>query len=363
MVKQLNGKPKVLSMQEMGTTLQNSATKIFGGKNQVPNIDLTLGHYTEGQIGIIARLLNNREGAVCNQTLRTPQSYCILPPNSKIAIRCMWRINDLYPNPPSIMAPNTMNILHIDVQFGEIVPIFPDDPTLNLLVFKSFTANLDDIGDVVYHLGKGNSEEEFFEKYFEDNTHDKEIWRKREKRLDQIIVRIKDHDKAAVIKNAAVNFKNESHGFEDILDTKRHLLCSSNGIYVFDKDEFREARSSDYLTISAGYDLQNNVDIENRNKFISFLNSIMLNNEELHHLLNWLASCINGRKNEEIFTILTGDGCNGNSVLCDLMHATMGGANGYSHPISVTMLTSERPGSASPCPDLLNLQGKRWTYG
>ncbi|RKO83512.1 hypothetical protein BDK51DRAFT_33470 [Blyttiomyces helicus] len=36
---------------------------------------------------------------------------------------------------------------------------------------------------------------------------------------------------------------------------------------------------------------------------------------------------------------------------------------GNAHTIQSSMLTSERPSSSSPCPDLLNLQGKRWVCG
>ncbi|RKO82746.1 hypothetical protein BDK51DRAFT_49863 [Blyttiomyces helicus] len=239
-------------------------------------MDLTLGPYTEGEIGITAPLLNNRECPVCKQTHSSPQNYCIVLPNSKVAIGCMCRINTFYPNPASTMTPNAMNILYaqnvqinnitvygkgadVDVQFGEIVPIFPDDPTLNMLVFKSFTSYLDDIEDVVFHLGK---------------------------------------------------------------------------------DKFGIGHS-----------------------FNSKSPCIMQNQDELNYLLKWLASCIDGRKKEEIFTILTGDGRNGKGVLCDLMHVTLGGLNGYSLPIQASMLTSERPSSASPCPDLLNLRGKRWACG
>ncbi|RKO83285.1 hypothetical protein BDK51DRAFT_36957 [Blyttiomyces helicus] len=48
----------------------------------------------------------------------------------------------------------------------------------------------------------------------------------------------------------------------------------------------------------------------------------MPNDEELSNLLKWLASCIDGLKTNEIFTILTGSGRNG----------------------------KERPSSSSPCP-------------
>ncbi|RKO85219.1 hypothetical protein BDK51DRAFT_42971 [Blyttiomyces helicus] len=89
----------------------------------------------------------------------------------------------------------------------------------------------------------------------------------------------------------------------------------------------------------------------------------MPNDEELSYLLKWLASCLDGLKTNEIFTILTGSGRNGKGVFCELMYVTMGLSEGYAHTIQSSMLTSERPSSSSPCPDLLNLQGKRWVCG
>ena len=65
--------------------------------------------------------------------------------------------------------------------------------------------------------------------------------------------------------------------------------------------------------------------------------------------------------------VFQGTGRNGKGVLRDLMAYALGGISetssptaSYFHSIQASMLTHERPASSAPCPDLLNIRGKRF---
>src|SRR5699024_5606999 len=123
----------------------------------------------------------------------------------------------------------------------------------------------------------------------------------------------------------------------------------------------RDIERTDYLTMSTSYDLPEQVDTLVREQIMQFLKSIMLNEEALHYLLKWLASCLDGHNKEETFAIFRGTGRNGKGVLCNLLLNAFGGerSTSYCHNVAASMFTRERPSSSSPCVDLLNIKGKR----
>lgn len=308
---------------------------------------------------------------------------------------------------------NTLNITNINISgngdvyldqyFNEIHPIFEDDPVLNKLIFQSLKNNTWDIALVMHHVGQdimgvseGGDEWWFWneakrrwshsscwvecylsevvadyyvqvQKWFRENTTDAQLAKIRELRLDTLIKRLKDKDKAAILKDARTVFSVKQDVFENRLDANKDLLGFDGYVYELHTGIYRPARPADYVSKSCGYALPE-PDVQQQAEIMQFIRDIQEENEDVEYLLMWLASTLDGHNRDEIFTCLQGSGRNGKSALAsDLMAYVLGGnpddtqhASGYYHTISATMLTSMRPSSSSPVPDILHLKGKRF---
>lgn len=300
-----------------------------------------------------------------------------------------------------------VDLLNLDAHFEEVVPIF-DDWDLNQKMFASFKGFASDIGLVFFYLSKdllcvesgdrnvwwsynqiagiweqGITPARLFcsevvaekymqaQRYFRENTPDPELAKRRDLKLDAIIKRLKDKDKNSILDEAADFFKRQCPNFESKLDDNQHLLAFHGQVKNLYTGELRASCSSDLLTRSCGYTLPDHIDMDVRAQIMAFFNDILPNEEEVKYVLTWLASCLDGYNKEEIYTIMAGkSGRNGKGAVRDLMAAALGGiseeqrpSNSYFHTIQASMLTHERPSSSSPCPDLLNLRGKRFVVG
>ena len=164
--------------------------------------------------------------------------------------------------------------------------------------------------------------------------------------------------KKKIMEEACEHFWREDEvKFEDILDTQTNLVLLNNGVYDLEKQEFREARHDDYLSLSTNNDWKEfKWDDEIIINIMNFITSIMPTEEERIYLLRCFASFLSGDVLGEIFQIWIGDGSNGKSLLCDLLKLTLGE---YYDQLDISCLTQKRTSSEKPRPELVKLKGKR----
>ncbi|KAJ3079841.1 hypothetical protein HDU99_009965, partial [Rhizoclosmatium hyalinum] len=289
----------------------------------------------------------------------------------------------------------------VDAKFDQVENIFPDDPELNTLMFKSFTGTPAGIGRVVCYAGsdkfavshssdtkdvwwtftgvgwvKETNDVEIFCKtrmvdyytvaraYYNTHTTDSKLKKSQTARFDSIITGLETpRDRLQIMHEAATDFKKTVANFESRLNANQDLLGFTNGVYDLARGEFRATRSTDYLTFTTGYDLPEEKCPVTQAQLDTLFESIFADEATRRYMLKFLASSLDGYNAEEIFTIWTGTGRNGKGVLTDLLEATLGLDDGYMHNYQITLLTMDRPSSSSPSPDLMNLKGKRVIMG
>lgn len=148
--------------------------------------------------------------------------------------------------------------------------------------------------------------------------------------------------------------------FDKILDQDKDLIGFENGIFDLKKNEFRRGVSSDYVSLSTGYDYI----IYEKNsaiylELIELLEKILPEKETRHFTLKSLASCLDGHNRDENFYIWSGKnatGGNGKSTLMDLLLKTLGD---YASISPVSLITGKRESANSANSALANIKNKR----
>lgn len=102
---------------------------------------------------------------------------------------------------------------------------------------------------------------------------------------------------------------------KNIFNLKEHLFPVTNGNIDLRTGELVHRKYDDYFTMCRDIEYNPDADISSVK---SFMNSIFLDNEILIEFVNKLFGyCLTGSVEEQIFTILYGNGSNGKSVLCE----------------------------------------------
>ena len=178
--------------------------------------------------------------------------------------------------------------------------------------------------------------------------------------------------KSNVVKESASIFNKAYPHFYQELDTNPYLLGFKNGVIDFDGDHddpekrfanirFRPTQPHDNISISCGYDYIE-VDLENEeHKAIydminQFMKEVLPIESVREYVWEYLASSLVGVNIGQTFTILTGCGGNGKSMLQDLIIATFGD---YYSAMDVALLTNRRQASGQASPQVAVLKGKR----
>ncbi len=333
-------------------------------------------------------------------TLREQQIMCQLEPELLLETPLTAQFGNVIFGNQTI---NNLNItltgtdpeIPIEGLFDRIYPIFAD-PVLNQLLLESFNGFSYNIAKVVHHVGRdlmglGESREKEvwwvwnqkalrWEKnsrlagaflsemiaakyieaqhWFRSNTTDPKLRALREAKIDSIVRRLRDKDKRLILKDVAEVF--DAMGtitMDHKLDKDPYLLGFEREIYDLRTGVRKPAESTDFVSMSVGYELPQEVDFDVRKEIIETIHQIQPDNDEFQYLLTFLASTLDGRNADEIFTIWTGDGRNGKGFLQELMLKTVGD---YFKSLAATMLTNERPDSSKPIPDVLHLRNKRF---
>lgn len=146
--------------------------------------------------------------------------------------------------------------------------------------------------------------------------------------------------------------------FYKIIDQNKDLLGFDNGILDLKTMEFRKGVSSDYVSMSVGYDYTN---IQKEElvyiELMELIKKILPIDSVREFTLKALASCLDGHNRDENFYIFTGmKGANGKSTITDLLLKTLG-EYGCISPVS--LITGKRETSNSANSALFNIQNKR----
>ena len=146
-----------------------------------------------------------------------------------------------------------------------------------------------------------------------------------------------------------------SDGVITVFDTNPQIYAFTDCLYDFTIKEFRAIKPTDYITITCGYPMPKpNAAV--RREIMAMLEGIWEDAEPRDFILTLLASCLNGVRNMEAFTILTGRGGNGKGVLWELVMKTFGG---YYYDLPKDCLTKSVDSATAATPLIANLRGMR----
>lgn len=156
-----------------------------------------------------------------------------------------------------------------------------------------------------------------------------------------------------LVKTFKDRYFNEIIDDEIEFDTNYLLFGFQNGVFDFKKQEFRNYKYNDYLTIHCGYNYQ-----KAKQEDINFLNDIFYkiekNPQNQKLLFQILATGMLG-KSPQKFIIFSGKGGNGKSTISGLMEKLLGN---YFYKGDVKTLCDDTQGNASPC--VANMHNKRY---
>ena len=373
--------------------------------------DLELGQVNSSPFGNRYMLTKNRFCQICNCHHPNPENCIIVDQTAKLlAMECRLNPYNFHP-PGGISIPqNVTNIIIQNqvINVGESGPLADDaifdetfgvfsDQELNRLVNISLKGFAYDVAQVFLYLGRqrfgvqtgdrdtwwawDDTEMRWMQSAHKANLFCAEVvagtyqqvvrWLKQQtveddkrgkriQRIEALLRRLKDKDQHSILSQAAILLKEEKRGFENLLDSNKNILNFQGQIFDFETCSLRAALPSDYVSRTTGYKLPEK-DEKEQAFVMQFLRSVMPDEAHVEYLLTWLASCLDGWNREETFSILSGSGRNGKSLLRDLLASAFGDtpATGYFGVVAASLLTKERPSSDRPVADLLHMKGKR----
>jgi P4 family phage/plasmid primase-like protien len=148
--------------------------------------------------------------------------------------------------------------------------------------------------------------------------------------------------------------------FYKIIDQNKDLLGFENGVYDLTTMEFRKGTSSDYISLSTGYEFIKYTHNDQVYKELYALICKILPHKEVREFtLKSLASCLDGHIRDENFYIFSGKnntGGNGKSTITDLLLKSLGD---YACVSPVSLITSKRESANSANSALAGIINKR----
>jgi P4 family phage/plasmid primase-like protien len=137
-------------------------------------------------------------------------------------------------------------------------------------------------------------------------------------------------------------------------DTQSHLFAFENCIFNTDTLAFESPNFEDYVSLTTGFDYNNNYDENLVQELDKFIDTIFPDPELKSFYLSVLSSGLQG-KNLEKFIIASGSGGNGKGVINELALDLFGD---YGYVLNNTVLL--RPLGSGPNPEIANLHNKRF---
>lgn len=145
------------------------------------------------------------------------------------------------------------------------------------------------------------------------------------------------------------------------LDSNPYLLCFRNGVYDFKEDCFRNGRPEDCISKCTNI---NYIPLKEEHKPVmeeinNFLHELFPIPDLYEYMWDHLASILLGTSVglNQTFTMYTGEGRNGKSVMISLMEKVLGD---YKKDVNLTLITDKRGKIGGATPEVLSLQGVRY---
>jgi P4 family phage/plasmid primase-like protien len=183
-----------------------------------------------------------------------------------------------------------------------------------------------------------------------------------------------DHTNGNIIKNVK-SLINKLHktGFEDeivkgakmyyydekfirSLNSKKHLVPFTNGVYDLLGNIYRQTTKEDYVNLTVAYDYYPQV---RNTEVITFINNILPNKGVRDYVLKKMSECLNGDIPNTKFLMFIGDGANGKSQLLNLMKLAIGELG---EKVEVTLLTRKRNNANEANTEKIKLMNKRFAF-
>lgn len=146
--------------------------------------------------------------------------------------------------------------------------------------------------------------------------------------------------------------------FEELLDSRSHLIGFDNGVYDLKMHIFRDGMPDDYISYSTKINyVAYNPDSLEATEINDFFGKIFTNKNLRNYVLDVLSCVIDGSIAQERFYIFTGQGSNGKSRLLDLIQKSVGE---YYCILPIALLTQKRAASNAAQSELERTKGRRF---
>jgi P4 family phage/plasmid primase-like protien len=158
-----------------------------------------------------------------------------------------------------------------------------------------------------------------------------------------------------IIKGAKIYNNNET--FVNNLNSKKHIVPFTNGVYDLLERKFRTTKKEDYINLTMNYQYSS----ESKNPEVyTFLEQVLPNKGVRDYVLKKMSECLNGDIPNTYFLMFIGDtGANGKSQLLNLMKLTMGE---FGEKVEVTLLTRKRNNANEANTEKIKLMHKRFAF-
>uniref|UniRef100_A0A6C0CS02 SF3 helicase domain-containing protein n=1 Tax=viral metagenome TaxID=1070528 RepID=A0A6C0CS02_9ZZZZ len=146
--------------------------------------------------------------------------------------------------------------------------------------------------------------------------------------------------------------------FEELLDSRPHLIGFENGVYDLRLHEFREGLPDDYISFcSTRHYIAYNPQSTETKEIETFMSQVFTNSVIRKFVWDVFASILDGGIRHEKFYIFTGCGSNSKSKLLELVQKAVGD---YYCILPISLLTQKRAASNSAQSELERTKGRRF---
>ena len=189
-----------------------------------------------------------------------------------------------------------------------------------------------------------------------DDPRKKELEKKRGK-IEGIMVNILKKQGDKIMKEAS--HKLYCRDFYQLLDSKREILCFTNGVVDFNEKRFRPGVPEDYTHkhTKNPYIPLSECDPVIMEEVNTFMNQLFPDKELCDYMWQHSASILIGGNINQTFHIYIGGGCNGKSKFCDLISEAIGE---YRATVPITLFTGARAKLGGATPEVASLVGIRY---
>jgi P4 family phage/plasmid primase-like protien len=157
-----------------------------------------------------------------------------------------------------------------------------------------------------------------------------------------------------IIKGAKMYYNDEL--FIRNLNSKKHLVPFSNGVFDLLENNFRKTNKDDYVNLTLGFNYDEKISNPEVHEFVD---KVLPNRGVKDYVLKKMSECLNGDIPNTNFLMFIGDGANGKSQLLNLMKLAFGDLG---EKVEVTLLTRKRNNANEANSEKIKLMHKRFAF-